>query len=497
VAEVTKARTSAETADEICEDCGYEPELKRTLGSFQVFAISFASMSVAIGIFSTYDDVLQTAGPVGIWLFLIVLVGQLLIALVYAQFAARIPLTGSAYQWGSRLASPKIGWIFGWLAVCGTPIGIAAIDSALASQAFMPLFGIPPNEGTARLIALVAMAMQAVIAIYSTRIVGLINSAAVSLELVIVVVLGIALVIAVVARGSLSTSNLTSRGIAEHAPNYFGVGGGLMMAMIMGLATLVGFEAAANMAEEAKDPFRSVPRAILGSVIASGVLGMLFVIALTVSIKDIARTSASESAVALIIHDQLGPVMERILLVGIIFAFFGGGLVPMVTCPRIVFAMSRDERFPGYRLMRRVNERTQTPVPATILIFTVGIILMVALPGAALMQLILASAIGGTILYGMTVILYLAVRKRLDRREGAFEVGRFEVPVAVGALVWVAIVLFVVISPSDSLVPVLITVGLLLAGGVYLAYLWFVKREVLDHEPGEDIFNNVDEEVTK
>jgi amino acid transporter len=493
---MTKALTSAEVADEVCVDCGYQPELKRTLNSFQVFAISFASMSVAIGIFSTYDDVLRTAGPVGIWLFLVVMVGQLSIALVYAQFAARIPLTGSAYQWGSRLANPKIGWMFGWLAVCGTPIGIAAIDSALASQAFMPLFGIPPNEGTARLIALIAMAIQAAIAIYSTRIVGLINSAAVGLELVIVVVLGIALVIAVIATGTFSTSNLTSRGIAEHAPNYFAVGGGLMMAMIMGLATLVGFEAAANMAEEAKDPFRSVPRAILGSVIASGVLGMLFVIALTVSIKDIARTSASNSAVALIIHDQLGPVTERILLVGIIFAFFGGGLVPMVTAPRIVFAMSRDERFPGYRLLRRVNARTQTPVLATILIFFVGIFLMVALPGAALMELIVASAIGGTLLYGMTVILYLAVRKRLGRREGAFELGRFEVPVAVGALVWVAIVMFVVISPSDSFVPVLITAGIILAGGVYFGYLCFAKPEVLAREPGDDIFD-ADEQLTK
>jgi amino acid transporter len=494
---MTELSTSAQVADEICEECGYEPELKRTLGSFQVFAISFASMSVAIGIFSTYDDVLQNSGPVGIWLWIIVLVGQLLIALVYAQFAARIPLTGSSYQWGSRLASPKIGWMFGWLAICGAAIGIAAIDSALASQAFMPLFGIPANEGTARLIALIALAIQTVVAIYSTRIVGLINSAAVGLELVIVVGLGIALVIAVVARGSLSTSNLFSRGIAEHAPNYFGVGGGLMLAMLMGLATLVGFEAAANMAEEAKDPFRSVPRAMIGSVLASGVLGLLFVIALTVSIQDIARVSASESSVALIIHDQLGSVVERLLLVGIIFAFFGGGLVPMATCPRIVFAMSRDERFPGYRLLRRVNPRTQTPIPATILIFAVAVVLMVALPGAALLQLIQASAIVGTLLYGMTVVLYLGVRKRLDRRESGFELGRFEVPVAVGALVWVAAVLFIVISPSNSRVAVLITVGLLVVGGVYLAYLWFAKREVLDQEPGEDIFNTVDEEVTK
>src|SRR5262245_20374364 len=99
------------------DNFGYRPELKRSLGSLQVFAISFASVSVIIGIFSTFGDVLQSSGPVGIWLFPVVAVGQILVALVYAQFAARIPLTGSSYQWASRLANPKVGWVFGWIVV--------------------------------------------------------------------------------------------------------------------------------------------------------------------------------------------------------------------------------------------------------------------------------------------------------------------------------------------------------------------------------------------
>ncbi|WP_314252168.1 hypothetical protein [Streptomyces sp. DSM 40907] len=59
---------------------GYRQELKRTLGSFQVFAISFAFISVAVGVFGTYDEVLRTAGPVGIWLWLIAAAGQTLVA---------------------------------------------------------------------------------------------------------------------------------------------------------------------------------------------------------------------------------------------------------------------------------------------------------------------------------------------------------------------------------------------------------------------------------
>src|SRR3954453_2455571 len=85
----------------------YRQELKRTLGHSQVFAISFAFISVAVGIFGTYDDVLRNAGPVGIWLWVIVAIGQTLVALVIAQFAAPISLAASSYQWVSRLANPK------------------------------------------------------------------------------------------------------------------------------------------------------------------------------------------------------------------------------------------------------------------------------------------------------------------------------------------------------------------------------------------------------
>src|SRR5262245_12000266 len=172
---------------------GYRQELKRTLGSFQVFAISFAFISVAVGIFGTYDDVLRTSGPVGIWLWVIVAVGQTLVALVMAQFAARITLSGSSYQWASRLANPKIGWWFGLLSFFYLAVGVVAADSAMASQVFMPLVGLEPDERTARLITIATLLVQVVLTIASTRIVGLINASAVGVEVAIVGVLVITL----------------------------------------------------------------------------------------------------------------------------------------------------------------------------------------------------------------------------------------------------------------------------------------------------------------
>ncbi len=150
--------------------------------------------------------------------------------------------------------------------------------------------------------------------------------------------------------------------------------------------------------------------------------------------------------------------------------------------------MARDKRFPAHGLMRKVNPKTQTPVSATLLILAVGVVLMLALPGDALLQLIIGSTILPALIYGAIVVLYLAVRKRLEHKAGGFSLGRFELPVAIAALIWVAFVLFVLMTPADAGVPTMIVVGLILLGGVYFAYMMFFNREVLDTEPGEDIF---------
>jgi amino acid transporter len=471
-------------ADGAVELGGYQPELKRTLGSFQMFAISFAFISVAVGIFATYDQVLQRGGPVAIWLWILVAVGQGLVALVYAQFAARIPLSGSSYQWGSRLANPKVGFALGWVTVCYLAVGVVTCDNALAKTAFMPLFNLQPNENTARLITVVVLFVQVVLVVASTHLSSMINSSAVVIELVIIVGFSIALIVAVIVTGHGSEGNLVTRGVAPKS-DYFAVGGGLMDAMILGLATLVGFDSAANLAEEAKDPYRSVPRAIVGSVVAAAVLGLLFLVALTVAIKSVPRVSDSDSPVATIIRDHFGSATEKIFLVGITLAFFGAGIAVMTACSRLVFAMSRDARFPAHRLMQRVNPRTHTPIPAILMIFVLGIILMIVLPGAALLNLIIATTILPAIIYGGTIILYLVVRKRLDRREGAFNLGRFELPIAISALLWVGCALFVLMVPGEALVPDLIVVGLIVAGGLFFLGLLMFRRQALENEPGD------------
>ena len=161
----------------------------------------------------------------------------------------------------------------------------------------------------------------------------------------------------------------------------------------------------------------------------------------------------------------------------------------MTGCSRQVFAMARDSRFPAHQLMRRVNTRTQTPIPATILILVVGVVLMVALPGDALMELIVGGTILPALIYGAIVVLYLAVRKRLDHKEGGFslgplrDAGRHRGADLVGLLRWSSCC-----HRPSAFVPIVIVVGLLVVGGVYFAYMMVFNREVLETEPGIDIF---------
>lgn len=104
---------------------------------------------------------------------------------------------------------------------------------------------------------------------------------------------------------------------------------------------------------------------------------------------------------------------------------------------------------------------------------------------AALLELITASTILPASIYGATIVLYLAVRKRSDRKKGACDLGRFELPVAIGALTWSIAAVFVLVTPAEAITPVLVVVGLLIGGGRYFVGLLVFNREVLETEPGD------------
>ncbi len=191
---------------------GYRESFERTTGRFASFAVAFAFVSIATGIFTTYGSVLNSSGPLGIWTWPIVVVGQLAVALLIGALAARIPVTGYAYQWVSRLANPVLGWITGWISFTFLAIVVIAVDYTVAATVLPALFGFQGTPATAFLITATVLVLQAVLVGLSTTWTERVNNFAVTAELVGMVALVALLLIVGVIAHKLDVGNLFSTG---------------------------------------------------------------------------------------------------------------------------------------------------------------------------------------------------------------------------------------------------------------------------------------------
>ena len=80
---------------------GYAQSLRRTMGPFASFSVAFSMVSITTAIFFLLPSLFATSGAAGVWLWLPCAAGVFLVVLVYSHLAARIPITGFAYQWNS------------------------------------------------------------------------------------------------------------------------------------------------------------------------------------------------------------------------------------------------------------------------------------------------------------------------------------------------------------------------------------------------------------
>src|SRR5215472_5214771 len=83
---------------------GYKQELRRTLSIISNFAVAFSYISVSTGIFALFYLGLGYGGPAFIWSWPLVIFGQLLVALGFAELSSHFPIAGSIYQWTRQLS---------------------------------------------------------------------------------------------------------------------------------------------------------------------------------------------------------------------------------------------------------------------------------------------------------------------------------------------------------------------------------------------------------
>jgi amino acid transporter len=400
-------------------------------------------------------------------------VGQLLVVLVLAELAGHFPLAGANYQWSARLVGSRFGYLVGALGVLYGAVGLPGIALIGLAPLTATVLGLDAEDTRLLLfIAVLALVIAYLINIVRVQLAARVNNVAVFAEIIGTVVLSVIVFVAWVHGGSGTPDGGHGFGFLSTTVPGAVFPDALVGGALVGIFTLVGFEAAADMAEETVDARRTVPRAMILSVVVSGVLGWAALIGFTVAIPDLAAVSSSPVPLAAIAEYWLGPVLTKVFLAVVVFSMFALVVVAAASNSRLIFAMARDGMLPFSNLLRRVNPRTSTPVPALVTSLVVCLVLLAygTADGNAFAVLVGATALVPYLVYLLTLGGYLARRRSIvDAGEGGFRLGAAALPVAVLALLWLVAVVAALTLPEAFR-----SADYVVLGALVLAGLWYV-----------------------
>jgi len=427
---------------------GYRQALERSVGRFGSFAAGLSYISILTGTFQLFYFGFSSGGPAYWWTWPMVFVGQLTVALCFAELAARYPLAGSIYLWSRRLGGATTSWLAGWTMLVASIVTLAAV--VLAYQLTLPQIWsgfqiVGDGTGTydfavnAVLLGSVLVLFTTLVNAYGVKLMTRINSIGVVVELIAATLLVVLLAVhAVRGPGTITQTASTGQG---HDLGYLGA---FLIASLASGYVMYGFDTAGSLAEETRDPRRNGPRAILLALAASAVLGGAILLTAILAAPDLGdpRLGESSGGLQLIVLSVLGSNLGKVLLVCVVLAVTVCALSVHAATIRLVFAMARDNNLPGGRALARVHPVRRTPVVPAVLIGVLAVlILVVNIRQPQIFTVVTSIAV---------VLIYLAyllvtgpmllARLRGDwplaGSDKGFSLGRYGVVVNVVAVVW-------------------------------------------------------------
>jgi len=353
---------------------GYPQELRRGVGSFASFAAGFSFVSILTTVFQLFGLGFSLGGAAFFWTWPVVFAGQLLVALCFAELAARYPISGSIFQWSSRLAGTDFGWFTGWIMVIGQILTVAT--AAIAMQAVLPAIWTgfqlvggsgadssplsPTGAQNAVVLGLIVLALTTAINVIGVRLMAVVTSAAVVIEILGVIALVTALFFH--SERGLGTVNTT----AGAAPGHYlplWLASSLMAAYVM-----VGFDSAGELSEETHAPRRTTPRTIIRALVVSGIGGLLLLLAGLLAAPSLTDGSLATSGLAGVLTARLGDVGGRFLLAAVAIAVFACTLAVQTAGSRMMFSMARERTLPFSSVLAKVSPRTGTPIATSVVV---------------------------------------------------------------------------------------------------------------------------------
>jgi amino acid transporter len=414
---------------------GYEQSLHRRLHFFSSFAAAFSYISPATGIFTLFILGVGTLGGTFIWTFPVVALGQMIVALNFAEVSSHFPIAGSVFQWTKLLSRSKpFAWFSGWIYLWAGALTIAAVVATLPLTLIPVINDIglsdmaPDSLTNQKWIAIITLIVITLLNIFGVRVVAIINNTGVLFELLGLFVFAIILALF---HNNQGVGVVFDTGGADFNASNF------LVAMFMGLFVIYGFDTASTLAEETNDPRRVAPRAVLGSVAAAFIVGFVFLWAMLMAIPGSLDKVVTAGGISPpeIIQANLSKALATGYLLVVSFAIFVCCLAIQASTIRLAYSMARDKQLPGSRLLSTVHPRTGSPAGACIVVALMAGIFLLKYAGVAFIAIAASGMI--YVAYLLANIAILRARRRGFFAENkGFSLGRWGTLVNVLAIVW-------------------------------------------------------------
>lgn len=356
--------------------------LKRTLDAKNLVALGIGAI-IGAGLFvRTAAASAEAAGPAVTASFIVAAIGCAFAGLCYAEFAAMIPIAGSAYTYAYATMGEFVAWTIGWALVLEYALGAATVAIAWSEYLNNLLGGVIPYQwchspmetsldgvrGILNAPALIVLLLITLVLIKGTKESANLNA------VIVFVKVGIVLLFIGIGWQFINGANHVPYMIPAGTPGHEGIfrhgwGGVLGGAGIVFFA-FIGFDAVSTAAQEAKKPERDMPIGILGSLVICTILYILFSYVLTgVANWQEFKTAGKEASVAYAIQKYMPGFgwLATLITVAILAGFSSVILVMLLGQSRVFFSMSNDGLLP--RLFSDLHPEFRTPYKSNIVLF--------------------------------------------------------------------------------------------------------------------------------
>ncbi|HMT07751.1 MAG TPA: amino acid permease [Pyrinomonadaceae bacterium] len=420
-----------------------EHTFKKTLSSLDLTMLGIGAI-IGTGIFVlTGQAAGKHAGPAVIISMILAGIVSAFAALCYSEFAASVPISGSAYAYGYGTLGEFIAWIIGWDLILEYAFGAATVAvgwSGYVVSLFRDTLGInfplslsaPPGtvlkDASGAVVGTGVFNLPAAliaVAVTLLLIRGIKESASFNSLIVIVKVLVVVLFI-VAGIGYVNMDNIGigctvgAPGCAQFLP--YGFPGVVTGAAVIFFA-YIGFDAVSTAAQEAKNPQRDMPIGILGSLAICTVLYIL-VAGIMVGLVDYKMLTNAAAPIAVAIDAALqkaeGTTMGTILAVfptiikvGAVLGLSSTMVVMTMGQPRVFYSMSKDGLLPSWAA--KIHPKYQTPHITTAITGTIVAILAGFVPISLLGELVSIGTLFAFVIVGTGIIILRSSNPALDR----------------------------------------------------------------------------------